>query len=112
MHQGCGEGVAGAHGVGDLHLEAGMFTAFAGRYEDAAAIAAGYANQFQVMQRQQMSRRVFLVVVIQFEEPHELWQLFMVEFDNGCEPHRFGEDWRSIKALPEIDVENPYCARP
>ena len=56
MHQGGGEGVAGADGVGDLNLQARMFVATSTGVEDAAALAAGDADEFQVVRGQQPVR--------------------------------------------------------
>ena len=62
MHQGRGECVASADGIGDLHLEAWMLAAFVGGDEEAAAVAAGDANQLHFM-RKQLPSRVFFARV-------------------------------------------------
>src|ERR1700732_2461480 len=85
-----------------------MFAAFVGGYQQAATIAASNANQLQIVHRQQTPRRVLLAVMFQFEQSHDSGKFFMIEFDEGCELHRFREDLCGKEALPEVDVEDPH----
>ena len=86
-----------------------MFTAFVRGDQEAAATAVGDADQLQIMRSEQAAGRVFLSTAFVFEQLHDPGKFFVIQFDAGCELHRFREDWRSVEGLPEVDIENADC---
>jgi hypothetical protein len=108
VYQGRGEGVAGADGVGDFHSEAGMLRALVSGNKQAAVCGASNASQLQIVGREQAARRILFSEMFQFQQAHDPGKFFMIEFDDGCQLHRFRHHARVKEFLPEIDVANPH----
>src|SRR5579871_2004821 len=111
MHEACGKRIPGSNRVRDPHRKSFVLVALIAAHQKAASAAACNADQFHgVLCKQALCGRTF-AGVRQAAQLHNSWKFLVIQLDYFCHVHRLSENFRGIKVLPQIDVENLHRVR-